>query len=70
MKRGRELFEELMRELIPPNWPPASLLGSTSPRLTAQQRWEQRQCELSAEVKQRAIDSVWEATRRHRDYDR
>jgi hypothetical protein len=69
MKRGRELFEELMRELIPADWPPALLLGSTPPRLTAQQRWEQRQRELPADVKQRAVDSVWEATRSHRDYD-
>lgn len=31
-------------------------------RLLAQERWEARQRELPAELRQRAIDSVWEQT--------
>jgi hypothetical protein len=68
LKRGRELIEELMRELLP-DWPPTSILGT---RVSAQERWEQRQRELPTELRQRAIDSVWEATTavRHRGLGR
>ena len=64
-----EFIAQLMKELLPEDHPEhpnrrqyAAEHNRQVQKLLAQQRWEQRQRELPAELRQRAIDSVWEAT--------
>ena len=64
-----EFLAQLMKELLPKNHPEhpnwrlyAAEHNRQVQKVLAQERWEQRQRELPAELRQRAIDSVWEAT--------
>jgi hypothetical protein len=62
-ERAAQIAAELMEELLPQ--PPKVSSAEHNRRarlLVAEDRWEQRQAELTQIERQRAIDAVWERT--------